>query len=113
VLGLHRGAVNRLAWMWERYPFKVGEVCCNKTSLNFGDSVWEIFGPTLQGVPIVMIPGEVVQDVRRLAQCLAEYHVSRIVVVPSLLRELLKLYAEQMAGLHKPHFWVSSGEALS
>src|SRR5690242_19159033 len=44
VLGLHRGAVNRLAWMWQRYPFQAGEVCCNKTSLNFGDSVWEIFG---------------------------------------------------------------------
>jgi amino acid adenylation domain-containing protein len=113
VLGLHRGAVNRLAWMWRRYPFKEGEVCCNKTSLNFGDSVWEIFGPLLQGTPIVMIPGEMVQDVRQLTQCLSDYHISRIVVVPSLLRELLKLYAGRMAGLHKPHLWVSSGEALS
>ncbi len=51
VVGLHRGAVNRCAWMWQRYPFRSGEVCCSRTSLSFVDSVWEIFGPLLQGVP--------------------------------------------------------------
>ncbi|HEY6807137.1 MAG TPA: amino acid adenylation domain-containing protein [Pyrinomonadaceae bacterium] len=113
VLGLHRGAVNRLAWMWRHYPFKAGDVCCNKTSLNFGDSVWEIFGPLLQGVPIVLIPGEVVQNAPRLAQWLATYKISRIVVVPSLLREILQAYAGPAAGLRKPYLWVTSGEAIS
>ena len=57
VIGLHRGAVNRLNWMWRAYPFREGEVCCQKTYLSFVDSVWEIFGPLLQGVPMVIVPG--------------------------------------------------------
>ena len=55
VIGLHQGAVNRLSWMWRVYPFKDGEVCCQKTYLSFVDSVWEIFGPLLKGVPTVII----------------------------------------------------------
>jgi non-ribosomal peptide synthetase component F len=51
VIGLHRGTVNRMAWMWKAYPFEVNEKSCIKTSLSFVDSVWENFGPLLQGVP--------------------------------------------------------------
>ncbi|PYX26591.1 MAG: non-ribosomal peptide synthetase, partial [Acidobacteria bacterium] len=35
VEGTHRGAINRFWWMWERYPFEPGEVCCQKTNLGF------------------------------------------------------------------------------
>ncbi len=31
--------MNRLSWMWRVYPFKDGEVCCQKTYLSFVDSV--------------------------------------------------------------------------
>ena len=62
VLGLHRGAVNRFHWMWRTYPFLSGEVCCQKTSTSFVDSIWEIFGPLLRGVPTVVIPDEVVRE---------------------------------------------------
>ena len=55
VVGLHRGAVNRFAWMWRTYPFGPEETCCQKTALTFVDSIWEIFGPLLQGVPSVVI----------------------------------------------------------
>ena len=55
VLGTHRGAVNRFAWMWREYPFTDSDVCCHKTALSFVDSIWEIFGPLLQAVPNVII----------------------------------------------------------
>ena len=42
VLGLHRGAVNRFAWMSKAYPYRAGEVCCARTSLSFVDSIQEI-----------------------------------------------------------------------
>jgi non-ribosomal peptide synthetase component F len=42
VLGLHSGAVNRFAWMWNVLPFEAGEICCQKTSISFVDSIWEI-----------------------------------------------------------------------
>ncbi|MCP5047694.1 MAG: amino acid adenylation domain-containing protein, partial [bacterium] len=45
VIGLHRGMVNRFNWMWNAYPFKADDVCCQKTSMNFVDCMWETFGP--------------------------------------------------------------------
>jgi non-ribosomal peptide synthetase component F/acyl carrier protein len=88
VMGIHRGAVNRFAWMWETYPFKSGEVVCQKTALSFVDSVWEIFGPLLQGIPSWIIPDHVVKEPIQLGKFLAKGNINRIVLVPSFLRAL-------------------------
>jgi aspartate racemase len=112
VLGLHRGAVNRLQWMWRVYPFAAGEVACQKTYLSFVDSVWEIFGPLLQGVPSLLIPEEAVRDPRRLVAELAAGRVTRIVLVPSLLRVLLEETDDPARRLPDLRLWVTSGEAL-
>src|SRR5260370_14835660 len=89
VKGTHRGAINRFQWMWERYPFQTGEVCCQKPNLGFLDSMWEIFGPLLAGIPSVIVPAEVVRDPEEVLRSLADAGVTRIVLVPSLLRGLL------------------------
>ncbi|MBD2002953.1 MULTISPECIES: non-ribosomal peptide synthetase [Cyanophyceae] len=112
VLGLHRGAVNRFHWMWETYPFMPGEVCCQKTSLSFVDSVWEIFGPLLQGVRTVIIPDRVIKDPQQFIETLERDRITRIVLVPSLLRVLLDTDSN-IQRLPKLKFWVVSGEALS
>ncbi|MBF1990125.1 non-ribosomal peptide synthetase, partial [Fischerella thermalis] len=113
VLGLHQGAVNRFAWMWQNYPFKPGEVCCQKTSLNFVDSVWEIFGPLLQGVRTVIIPDSVVKAPQQFIETLASNKITRLVVVPSLLRILLDTNTHLQQRLPQLQLWVTSGEALS
>ena len=112
VLGLHRGAVNRLAWMWRAFPFTAGEVCPQKTSLNFVDSVWELFGPMLRGIPTVILPDDAVQDPQALVSTLAAHRVTRIVLVPSLLRVLLDAVVELGSRLPALRIWISSGEAL-
>lgn len=112
VLGLHRGAVNRLAWMWQTYPFAPDEVGCQKTSLNFVDAVWELFGPLLQGIPTVLIPEAVLKDPQRLVHTLAAHRVSRMVLVPSLLRALLDLPGDLQRQLPTVQLWISSGEPL-
>jgi amino acid adenylation domain-containing protein len=112
VMGLHRGAVNRFAWMWGKYPFGADEVCCQKTSLNFVDSVWEIFGPLLRGVSSVVLSDTVVKDALALARELDREHVSRIVLVPSLMRVLLEAYVSLPRSTGRPRLWISSGEAL-
>jgi amino acid adenylation domain-containing protein len=112
VMGCHRGAVNRFAWMWDVYPFGVEEVCCQKTSLNFVDSVWEIFGPLLHGVRLVIIPNEVLQDPYRLVQTLAMHYVTRMVLVPSLLRAILDSCGELQNRLPQLKIWITSGESL-
>lgn len=113
VIGLHRGAVNRFDWMWRTYPFERDEICCQKTSLSFVDSVWEIFGPLLRGVPTVIIPDVVLKDPQALVQNLAAHRVTRLVLVPSLLRSILQNFPELQSHLPDLKIWITSGEALS
>ncbi len=110
VLGTHRACVNRFEWMWEHYPFEPDEVCCQKTSLSFADSIWEIFGPLAQGVPLVLIPDDVIKDPPLLLETLAQQKVTRIVLVPSLLRAILDSVAD--VPVPRLRYWSSSGEAL-
>jgi amino acid adenylation domain-containing protein len=109
----HRATVNRLHWMWKEVPFGAGEVGCQKTVLSFADSVWEFFGYLLQGYPTVVIPNAVVKDPRQLVPLLAENRVTRIVLVPSLLRVILAAYPDLRTRLPLLKYWVCSGEALS
>ena len=108
----HRACLNRFSWMWQRYPFASDEVCCQKTNLTFVDSIWEIFGPILAGVPNVIIPQDVVHDPEELIQILARTGVTRLVLVPSLLRMLLDHAPNLEARLPRLKFWSCSGEVL-
>ena len=113
VEGTHRGAINRFWWMWERYPFEPGEVCCQKTNLGFVDSIWEIFGPLLAGIPSVILAPETVLDPEELLQSLARHGVTRMVLVPSLMRALLEHAPDLGKRVPKLKLWSCSGEVLS
>jgi amino acid adenylation domain-containing protein len=112
VEGIHRASMNRFSWMWRTYPFKPGEVCCQKTNIGFVDSIWEIFGPLLAGICNVIIPQEAVRDPEELLQILAREHVSRIVLVPSLLRTLLDYAPDLWQRVPDLKLWSCSGEVL-
>lgn len=113
VEGTHRGAMNRCHWMWSAYPFAADEVCCQKTSVNFVDAVWEMFGPLLQGIPTVYVPEADVKAPHSLIAVLAAHRVSRIVTVPSLLQVMLETAPDLAERLPALTFWTVSGEALS
>ncbi|GHO46314.1 non-ribosomal peptide synthetase [Ktedonospora formicarum] len=112
VLGTHRGALNRFQWMWNRFPFAPDEVCAQKTTLNFVDAVWETFGPLLQGVRIVLVPDDTLKDPQRFLDLLAREHVTRLVLVPSLLRVLLESEPDLQARVPLLRHWICSGETL-
>ena len=112
VEGTHRASMNRFSWMWNTYPFLDGEICCQKTFLGFVDSIWEIFGPLLRGVPSVVLPDEAIIDPEQLVQLLAKYEVTRIVIVPSLLRVILDGVESIQDRLPKLALWTCSGEVL-
>ncbi|HEY2515808.1 MAG TPA: amino acid adenylation domain-containing protein, partial [Polyangiaceae bacterium] len=112
VVGSHGAILNRLRWMWERFPFEAPEVGSHKTSLNFLDSVWEIFGPLLQGIPAVAIPTETVRDPFALLKLLVRARVTRLVLVPSLLRAILDVVEGTGERLPALRYWTTSGEAL-
>lgn len=113
VLGTHGGTVNGLHWLWKTYPFTQGEVCTQKTAISFVDSVWEIFAPLLQGVPTVIISNANVVDSQLFIETLAHHKVTRIVLVPSLLRLLVDNYSHLVKKLLQLKLWITSGEALS
>ncbi|HEY4168728.1 MAG TPA: amino acid adenylation domain-containing protein, partial [Reyranella sp.] len=112
VLGMHRGTTNRLHWMWEAYPFEPGEVLCQKTALSFVDSIWEMFGGLLQGVKTVVLGDAKVADPRLLVKTLAAARVTRIVMVPSLLRAIMASGIDLAGALPTLKYWTLSGEAL-
>jgi len=112
VLGTHRAILNRFEWMWATYPFNAGDVCCQKTALSFVDSIWEIFGPLLAGVRTHILADAVVRDPSALIDALRTESVSRIVLVPSLLRAMLDTGIDLAKDLPALKFWVTSGEAL-
>ncbi|MBW4677719.1 MAG: amino acid adenylation domain-containing protein [Desmonostoc geniculatum HA4340-LM1] len=113
VLGTHEGTVNGLNWLWETYPPATDEICCHKTAISFGDSIWEIFGHLMKGIPSVIIPDSIVKDTHFFLETLAQYKVTRIILVPSLLRLLLDSYSEQTEKLSHLKIWITSGEPLS
>ena len=112
VIGTHRGAVNRFTWMWTTFPFETNETGCVKTSLSFVDSVWELFGPMLKGVRLVLIPDNVVQDTPRFVQKLARSSITRVVLVPSLLQSIFDTIPDIHDRLPDLKIWLSSGESL-
>jgi amino acid adenylation domain-containing protein len=113
VMGPHRPMLNRFAWMWRSYPFEPGEVLVQKTALSFVDSIWEIFGPLLAGVPLVVIPTETVRDPAAFIQSLAGHSATRLVLVPSLLDAMLETVPDLGAALPKLRLVFVSGERLT
>lgn len=112
-VGLHGGMVNRFEWMWREYPFGPGEMLCQKTSLNFLDSFWEMFGGLCHGVPVTIIPQWLLLEPDELVRTLASERVTRIVLVPSLLRLLLDTVPNLAGRLPGLALWTVSGEALT
>jgi amino acid adenylation domain-containing protein len=112
VLGTHRATLNVLAWLWQTYPFTSHDVCCQKTSLSFTDSIQELLGPLLMGIRTVLIPDAVLQDLPRFVQTLAMHRVTRLLLVPSLLRALLDTYNDLQERLPSLTLWFTGGEAL-
>eukprot|EP00658_Telonema_sp_P-2_P004615 TRINITY_DN11713_c0_g1_i1.p1 TRINITY_DN11713_c0_g1~~TRINITY_DN11713_c0_g1_i1.p1 ORF type:complete len:303 (-),score=73.49 TRINITY_DN11713_c0_g1_i1:79-987(-) len=88
VLGSHSALAHRLQWMWNTFAFKTDEVVAFKTSLQFVDSVCEVFGTIGGGSQLVVMPKETAQDPEELVTALRAAAVTRITLTPSLLKVL-------------------------
>lgn len=109
----HRQLLNRLNWFWERFPFKGETVGCQKTSINFVDSLWEIFGFLLQGAKTVIVPNEVLHDHSSFLDTIAANKITHLSLVPSLLKALLDNNAGLRERIPTLGFWCPSGEPLT
>lgn len=115
VRATHRSMYNRFLWMWDTFPFASDEACLAWTSPAFVDHVWEIFGGLGAGVPLVW--GMQLNLKARPHEALHVIHdhgISRLVMVPSVLRELLNA-SESRGSAHmlsSVRYLTVSGEAL-
>jgi amino acid adenylation domain-containing protein len=116
VEGTHAAMLNRFDWAYRRYPYdSATEVAVHKTSLGFVDSIFEILGPLGAGVPLLVPPASAKADPDLLIATLARHRVTRLILVPSLLRAMLSVASAGGLGAMLPRlkYWTTSGEALS
>lgn len=113
VKGLHRGIVQRCESLWALQPFSPQEVAIQNTALTVVDSHWEIWGPLSKGIPVVLLDDDINQDPRRLVKSLRKFKVTRICLVPSLLRSMLTTMGDLGRKLPYLKQWIVSGELLS
>ena len=106
------GTLNRFSWMWDTFPFKNSDVVCFKTSVLFVDSIWEIFGSILKGMPLAIPTPDVARDPRLLLSFARKHQVTHLTVTPTLLRHVLEL-AGAAESLNALVFCFASGEPLS
>ncbi len=111
-INMHRGAVNRCHWMWQAYGFGADDVFCLRTSINFVDSLWEIFGALMHGIPLAILAGEAARDPALLVPALARHGVTQLVLVPPLLRALLETSPQLAQRLGHLRTIITSGEPL-
>lgn len=108
----HGALANRLQWMWELFPWQVGEVACQKTSPAFVDFLWESLGPLLAGIPLVIVQSGQVADLSWFLGVLEKERVTRLVLVPSLLANMLAVDGGLGGRLPLLRHLTSSGESL-
>ncbi|WP_149038132.1 amino acid adenylation domain-containing protein, partial [Kitasatospora sp. MBT63] len=106
----HRGFVNRVRWMQDRFPLDAGDRVAQKTPYGFDVSAWEFFWPLLAGASIVVArPGGHV-DPGYLARLLRDERVTVAHFVPSVLGLFLR--ERTAADCDSLRYVFASGEAL-
>ena len=83
-MGTHAGIVNRARAQHVIDPIEATDVCAQKTSIGFVNSIFEILGPLLAGARLVVLSAAAGRDVDALASVIERTQVTRLITVPSL-----------------------------
>jgi amino acid adenylation domain-containing protein len=106
----HRGIVNRLLWMQERFGLTPEDAVLQKTPFSFDVSVWELFWPLLVGARLVVARPGGHQEPAYLVDTIVRQGITTIHFVPSMLQAFLETpEVEACASLARV---ICSGEAL-
>ncbi|MCK9921710.1 amino acid adenylation domain-containing protein [Frankia sp. AgPm24] len=90
VMITHRGAVNTLADVTERFSVGPQDRILGVSSLSFDLSVFDVFGVLGAGGAVVLPGAEDIRDPGRLAQMVREHQVTLWNTVPALLELLIE-----------------------
>ncbi len=106
----HRGIVNRLLWMQERFGLGAADRVLQKTPMSFDVSVWELFWPLLVGARLVMARPGAQGDSAYLVDTIAAEGITTLHFVPSMLQVFAEAPGmERCSSLARV---IASGEAL-
>ncbi len=112
VLGTHANMLQRFQWMWHRYSLKATDRQCMLAPINTIDTFWEMLGAVSQGITTVITSQEDLVDSEHLIAKLKQWQVTRIDLVPSLLRIIMEHHANIRELLPQLKFWGVNGEYL-
>ncbi|MCF4140793.1 amino acid adenylation domain-containing protein [Streptomyces sp. Tue 6430] len=108
----HRGIVNRLLWMQDRYGLRADDRVLQKTPSGFDVSVWEFFWPLITGATLVLARPEGHRDPVYLAGLIRSERITTLHFVPSMLQAFLSEPAAAGCGESLLRVFCS-GEALT
>jgi len=106
----HRSVVSQLRWLADAYRLGPDSVVLQKTPMSFDAAQWEILAPAFGATVVMGSPG-VYREPERLAETIADYDVTTLQCVPTLLQALLDV--EEFAACTTLTRIFSGGEALS
>ena len=110
----HHSIVNRLLWMQKKYPLTDADVLIQKTPLIFDVSIWELFWWVFSGASVYVLPPKDEKEPKKIVQAIAQYKVTTIHFVPTMLNAFLEVVQKEEDGELKTLKKVfSSGEALT
>ncbi|WP_440064960.1 non-ribosomal peptide synthetase [Streptosporangium sp. OZ121] len=110
VVNTHRGIVNRLAWMQDRFGLTPAEAVLQKTPTSFDVSVWEFFWPLVTGASLVPVRPGGHRDPNHQRDLIKAHSVSTAHFVPSMLA--LFLEETGIESCHSLKRVICSGEEL-
>ncbi|WP_437505503.1 amino acid adenylation domain-containing protein [Sorangium sp. So ce1099] len=106
----HRGLLNRLQWMQQRFGLTAADRVLQKTPFSFDVSVWEFFWPLITGAGLVVArPGDH-RDGERLVELITRHDVTTLHFVPPMLQAFLE--TQGAASCRSLRRVICSGEAL-
>ena len=108
----HRNILNRLSWYWHEFPFGSNEMCCSKTTFIFVDFLTETLSAVLLYQDCLFLQRDDIINIPKLIHDLKAYSVTRLVVVPSLLKSMIIEISKTSNYLLKLRYVISSGDLL-
>jgi amino acid adenylation domain-containing protein len=84
-----------------------------KSSLSYGDSLWEMLAPLVHGRPCVVADDDTARDPRLLSRLIEREGVTRLLLVPALLSAMLSLPPADRARLGGIRSCIATGERLT
>jgi len=113
VIHTHRNVVSRFHSTWAFAPTSEDEVYGQTSPLSSIDLIDELYPPLMRGYRVQMIDAGTVRDPGLLVKALAEAGVTRLIVVPSLLRAILSIDVDIAHAVHALRVVLIGGEPLT